>query len=119
MARVLIVDDSPAWRAAARAAVAHAGHDVVAEAADGLEAIAACRTHHPDLVTLDIQMPGMTGLECLPHLRAVAPKLAVVMVSGASSSATQRRARELGAVGFVPKPYAAADLAQAISEALA
>lgn len=119
MATVVIVDDSPAWRAAARQAITTAGHSVVAEAADGLEALEVIRTHHPDLVTLDIQMPEMNGLECLEHLRMLDPDLAVVMVTGVSGAATRQHARDLGANGFVPKPYEPEDLALAIAEALA
>jgi len=119
MATVVIVDDSPAWRAAARLAVTTAGHTVVGEASDGLEALEVIRAQHPDLVTLDIQMPAMNGLECLEHLRMLDPHVVVVMVTGVSGPTTRQRARDLGANGFVAKPYEPEDLILAITEALA
>ncbi|MEO7994468.1 MAG: response regulator [bacterium] len=118
MARVVIVDDNPEWRAEVRAAVSQAGHEVVAEAADGLEALEIVKALQPDVVTLDIQMPRMNGVECLAELQQAENPARVVMVTSVRSSAIQEHCQKLGAAGFVRKPFEAAELGLAIEEAL-
>lgn len=118
MARVMIVDDSPEWRAVARIALVPAGHDIVGEAEDGAVALALYPSVTPDIVTLDVQMPVLNGLDCLAALRAQDPTARVVMVTGSASAGVRQRAQELGALGFVAKPYEPADLVLALREAL-
>ena len=77
------------------------GYEIVAEAADGREAIAMASLHQPDVVILDNHMPVMSGLEALPHLRAAAPSARVVMFS--SDTDAERRALAAGADAFVSK----------------
>ena len=79
--RVLIVDDEPDIRLVVRVWASTMGHDVVAEAADGREAIELARQHQPDAIVLDVMMPGMTGLEALPGIREVCPGATVVIFS--------------------------------------
>jgi hypothetical protein len=62
------------------------GFDVVGEAGTGAEAIAAAREHQPDLLLLDVLMPGMTGLEALPHISTVAPDTKVVIFTGVDTA---------------------------------
>jgi len=77
--RVVIADDEPLARERLRAMLAEVGGvDVVAIAADGQEALHACAEHRPDLVLLDIAMPGIDGLETARHLAAFEPRPAVV-----------------------------------------
>lgn len=76
---------------------------VVGEAADGLEAIDGASEHQPDLVLLDITMPGMDGFEALPHIRSVAPQTLVVVLTGLSGEEVRRKALGLGAVGLLEK----------------
>lgn len=104
--RVVIVDDSATMRALIRAALdRHAGLEVVGEAGDPLEAREAIRSLAPDVITLDVEMPNMNGLEFLDRLMRLRP-LPVVMVS----TLTQRGAEaslaalELGAVDCFGKP---------------
>ena len=68
MARILIVDDSLAIRMILRTILESAGHEVVAEAADGRRALIEYCKHKPDLVTMDMNMPGMAGLEAIEQL---------------------------------------------------
>jgi two-component system, chemotaxis family, chemotaxis protein CheY len=119
MARVVIVDDSLVAREQLRRILTAAGHDVVGEAEDGLQAPQVVGRLKPDVVTLDMLMPGRDGLATLHHLRLRDPDLPVVVCS---ASATQRRvvdALRLGAKDFVAKPIDKGELLRAIDGALA
>lgn len=111
MIRVLIVDDSALMRAfLGRVVHSQPDMDVVGVAADPLVAIEQIRLRAPDVITLDVEMPRMNGLDFLSKLMAVRP-LPVVMISSLTRDGAQTtmRALELGAVDFVAKPQ---DLAQ-------
>lgn len=103
---VLVVDDSPLIRAVVRDLIAALpGFEVIATAADGDEALDAVRALDPDIVTLDVEMPGRDGLATLDAIMRTAPR-PVVMLSGAQSAESvdmTLRALELGAVDFVRK----------------
>jgi EAL domain-containing protein (putative c-di-GMP-specific phosphodiesterase class I)/CheY-like chemotaxis protein len=82
--RVMLVDDRAEMRATVRMALElNGGFEVVAEAGDGSEAIPLARAHQPDLVLLDVLMPGMSGPEALPHITAAAPDSTVVILTAA------------------------------------
>ena len=86
---VLVVDDHATFRQAARMALELEGcFEVVAEAADGAAAVELARLHQPDLVLLDLVMPGMGGLEALPHILEVAPAAKVAFLTALDSGAT-------------------------------
>jgi two-component system chemotaxis response regulator CheB len=105
--RVLVVDDSAAFgRVMKQALESIPGVEVVSVCRSGAVALDRLRSEHPDLVTLDVEMPEMSGLEVLQAMRADSPKLAVIMVSGATDRARELtlRALELGALEFLPKP---------------
>jgi diguanylate cyclase (GGDEF)-like protein/PAS domain S-box-containing protein len=90
---VLVVDDHTTFRQAARLALELEGcFDVVAEAADGAAAIELARLHQPDLVLLDLVMPGMGGLEALPHILEVAPAAKVAFLTALDSGAVAPKA---------------------------
>jgi two-component system chemotaxis response regulator CheB len=111
MIRVLIVDDSALMRAfLSRVVHSQSDMDVVAVAADPLVAIEQIRLRSPDVITLDVEMPRMNGLDFLRKLMSVRP-LPVVMISSLTRDGAQTtmRALELGAVDFVAKPQ---DIAQ-------
>lgn len=99
-----MVDDDPSMRDVNRMILEHAGRfSVVAEGADGLQAIDLASEHKPDLVLLDITMPGMDGFEALPHIRTVAPESKVVVLTGLSGEEVRQKALDLGAVGLLEK----------------
>jgi DNA-binding NarL/FixJ family response regulator len=80
--RTLLVDDRGSVRAAVRLAMElHGGFLVVAEAAEGTTAVELARRHQPDLVVLDLVMPGQGGLDALPAIRAAAPGAAIVLLT--------------------------------------
>ena len=100
---VLIVDDEPAIQAALRGVLEDEGYRVttVGGAADALAMVA---DDGPDLVFLDIWMPGMDGLEALESLKRLRPELVVVMISGHATIETAVKATRLGAYDFIEKP---------------
>jgi DNA-binding NarL/FixJ family response regulator len=84
---VLIVDDHPGFRAAARALLEDAGFDVVGEAADGASALATARDLRPDVLLLDIQLPDVNGFEVAQQLAGDGLPASVVFVSSRGASA--------------------------------
>ncbi len=101
---VLIVDDEEELRENMYDLLDLEGYQV--EACDtGDEAIALVEQKHPDLVLLDIQLPGTDGIEVLRILKEKHPSLPVVMVSASSQKGTREKLDEYGADGFVLKPY--------------
>ena len=102
--RILIVDDEPALRRALRASLAASGF-CVDEAASGEEALEAFGRNRSDLVLLDINMPGMSGVETCRRLRDSGAAAGIVMVTVRDSEDDQVRALEAGADDYVIKPY--------------
>jgi CheY-like chemotaxis protein len=101
--RVLVVDDERLVRDMLREIFEHLGHDV-STAASGPLAIAAMATIQPHVVMLDMQMPGMTGLEVLAHLRQHHHAVPVILMTGRVSEEIVRQARAGGAFSVVGKP---------------
>jgi len=100
---VLIVDDHPGFRSAARALLEADGFEVVGEAADGESALAAAARLRPGLVLLDIQLPDLDGFEIARRLSQAGDPPLVVLVSSRDSSAYRRRLADSPARGFVAK----------------
>ena len=86
MATGVIVDDAELFREALKAAFVREGFDVVADAASGVEAIDMTREHQPDLVMLDLLMPGMSGLEVVGAIIKASPKSSVVRMTSSESA---------------------------------
>jgi DNA-binding NarL/FixJ family response regulator len=102
--RVVIADDDADMRRLLGTALRRDGRfDVVGEAADGEEAIDLAARLQPDLVLLDLGMPGCGGLEALPLLRPAAPDARIVVVSGFPGDRLEAETRAVGAVGYVEK----------------
>jgi two-component system KDP operon response regulator KdpE len=102
--RVLIVDDEPSYRHALRTSLAASGL-IVEEAQTGEDAIKAFNRARFDLVLLDINMPGISGVETCRHLRAMARDAGIVMVTVRGSEDDKVQALEAGADDFVTKPH--------------
>jgi DNA-binding NarL/FixJ family response regulator len=101
--RVLIVDDHPLTREALAALLEQHGFAVVGRAASGEEAIVLAGELHPELVLLDLSMPGMDGLEALPRLRAAAPGSEVVVLTASGTEENLLGAIRGGAAGYLLK----------------
>ncbi len=115
--RILVVDDEPEVRSIFGEFFADKDYDV-REAADGGSGIKAVVDWTPDVVLLDIQMPGLGGVEALAAIRAVAPDVKVIMVSGISDAALASRALAFGAFDYVTKPVDLAYLERSVGTAL-
>jgi DNA-binding NarL/FixJ family response regulator len=100
---VLIVDDHAGFRSIATLLVQSAGYDVIGEAADGAEALAAVEQLHPDAVLLDVELPDMTGFAVAEQLAARAYPPAVVLISGRRRTDFGAKLAEAPALGFVAK----------------
>ncbi|HSJ34000.1 MAG TPA: response regulator transcription factor [Acidimicrobiia bacterium] len=103
MSTVLIVDDAELFRAALASAVKEAGFEVIGTAADAMSAIRLAREHQPDLVLLDVLMPGMSGLEIVATIIEDSPKTSVVLLTSSESSEDMLAAVKAGARGYLTK----------------
>jgi DNA-binding NarL/FixJ family response regulator len=115
MIRVLIVDDEALVRSGLRL-ILSAAEDVlvVAEAADGAAAVAAVRRHRPDVVLMDVRMPGTDGLTAAEQLRALPQPPYVIMLTTFDEDEYVHRALRAGAVGFLLKDTPPTELAGAV-----
>ena len=114
--RVVIADDEPFARERLRALLAeHAGVEVIAEAENGEQALHACAELQPDLVLLDIAMPGLDGLEAARHLATFDPRPAVVFCTAYDAHALS--AFEAAAIDYLMKPVRAERLTAALERA--
>jgi DNA-binding NarL/FixJ family response regulator len=100
---VLIVDDHPSFRASARALLEAEGYDVIGEAEDGESAVEQARVLKPDVVLLDVQLPGIDGFEVSHRLTADGDGPSVVLVSSRDGSDFGPLVESSGARGFVAK----------------
>jgi two-component system nitrogen regulation response regulator NtrX len=105
---ILIVDDEPSIREVLTGYFEHQygprGY-TVETASDGAQALAAVRRRRPALVLLDIEMPGMDGVEALRGVRAIDPAIPVIMVTGNASARVAGDAIKHGAYSYLPKPF--------------
>jgi DNA-binding NarL/FixJ family response regulator len=101
--RTLVVDDHPLTRAALVGLLEQHAFPVVAEAGGGEEAIERARELQPDIVLLDLSMPGLGGLEALPRLRAAAPGCDVVVLTASGTEENLLAAIRAGAAGYLLK----------------
>lgn len=115
--RVLIVDDSKFMRMLLADLLTRSGFEVI-EAESGEQAIDVYLEERPDLVTLDILMPGRDGIETLQDLRAQAPEVRVVMVTALGMEDYIKRALDAGADGFILKPFSPEKVLETLQEVL-
>src|SRR3989338_11305503 len=112
--RVLIADDHAILREGIRALLAfQADMEVVGEAADGKEAIEQCRRLHPDVVLMDIAMPGLGGLEATLEIKKENPRTKVLVLTQYEDREYVRRFLKAGVSGYVLKKAASSELAAA------
>src|SRR5919204_4918983 len=101
--RLLIVDDHPLTRDALASLLAQHGFDVVGQASDGTEAIELARGLQPEVILLDLSMPGLDGLDALPRLREAAPACEVVVLTADGTEENLLAAIRGGAAGYLLK----------------
>jgi DNA-binding NarL/FixJ family response regulator len=115
MTRVMVVDDHPMWRDAVVRDLAAAGHDVVATAADGGEAVRRAPAARPEVVVLDLQLPVMSGVEVTRALVAADPSVRVLVLSASGEHADVLEAVKAGATGYLVKSASSAELLSAVA----
>lgn len=118
MAKILIVDDSMIMRRNLKAILVQAGHSVIAEASNGKEAFIEYEKHMPDLVTMDITMPIMNGIDAVKKIISSFPDARIVMISALDQRNMVFEALENGAKHYIVKPIAADNVLSVIHAVL-
>ncbi len=114
--RLLIVDDSNIVRRRIERSQRLGEIEVVGTASNGIEALELARRTDPDLVTMDLTMPQMDGIECISRLIELKPSMRILVISALADKATAVQAMEQGANGFLHKPFTDRQLNDAIAE---
>jgi Response regulator containing CheY-like receiver domain and AraC-type DNA-binding domain len=118
MAKILIVDDSLIQRINLKKLLTANGHEIVGECSNGAEAVKKYRELMPDLVTMDITMPEMNGLEALRIILGDNPKAKVIMISALGQEDKILEALGIGALHYITKPYEPEQVFAAVSDIL-
>lgn len=117
--RILIVDDAAFMRMMIKNIVSKNGYEVVGEAENGQVAVDLYKQHKPDLVTMDITMPEMNGIEGVKAIRSVDPNANIIMCSAMGQQAMVMEAIQAGAKDFIVKPFQQDRILQAMERVLA
>lgn len=118
MARILIVDDSRTSRRILKGLLEGEGYEIAGEAVNGQEGYDKYVELKPDLVTMDITMPIMTGVESLKKIKGEFPEAKVIMVSAAGQQHNMLEAVQSGAAEFIAKPFDADEIKKVIKNVL-
>lgn len=116
MYKLMIVDDSNIIRNRIQRAYQGNNFMLVATATNGFDAVEKFKLHKPDVVTMDLTMPKMDGLECIEQIVAIDSNVRILVVSALSDKATGIQALSLGAGGFLCKPFSEEELVEALEE---
>ncbi len=119
MKRVLVVDDSRTSRRILKDILDKAGYEVTGEAINGKEAVELYDRLLPDVVTMDITMPEMDGIEALKQIRKAHPDAVIIMVTAAGQKEKMMEAVKLGAAEFVAKPFVEETVLEALEHVAA
>jgi len=118
MLRMMIVDDSNIIRRRIERSQQNARLQVVGSASNGREAVELFQKTDPDVVTMDLTMPEMDGVQCVEQLVSLKPEILILVVSALADKATAVEAIEKGANGFLCKPFSDRQLNDALAELL-
>ena len=117
--RILVIEDTEDNRQIIRDLLSSVGYELI-EAADGTEGVAMARSHRPDLILMDIQLPGMDGYEATRQIRATPAlaKVPIIAVTSYALSGDEAKTRAAGCDGYVAKPFSPRQLLAKIREFL-
>lgn len=118
MERILIVDDSKTSRKFLKNMLIGAGFEVVAEAIDGIDGIEKYKEFKPDVVTMDITMPNLDGIDAVTEIMRIDPEAKIIMVTAAGQKNNVVEALKRGAVDFVQKPFDSEVIVEVIKKAM-
>lgn len=119
MAKIIVVDDSRILRTILTNNLTEAGHEIIGEAANGQELLDMLDTVTPDLITLDITMPVMDGIEALKIIKDKYPDISIVMVSAAGQKDKVMESLKAGANDFLQKPFEPDDVKHVVAKLVA
>lgn len=114
--KLMIVDDSNIMRRRIERSQQFDELEVIGTAGDGLEALELFKKADPDVVTMDLTMPQMDGIECISELVRMKPAIRILVISALADKATAVEAMERGANGFLNKPFTDRQLNEAIAD---
>ena len=114
--KLMIVDDSNIMRRRIERSQQFEELELVGSAANGVDALELFKKTDPDVVTMDLTMPRMDGIECIGRLVALKPAVRILVISALADKATAVEAMEKGANGFLNKPFTDRQLNEAIAE---
>ncbi|MGN6606157.1 MAG: response regulator [Jatrophihabitans sp.] len=117
--RVMLVDDHPIWRDAVERDLAAGGFEVVAAVGDGETAVRVAPAVRPDVVLMDLQLPGLSGVEATAALVTADPTIRVLMLSSSGEDADVLAAAKAGARGYLVKSASSAELLDAVTRTAA
>ncbi|MGI0056962.1 MAG: response regulator [Nitrosarchaeum sp.] len=118
MARVMIADDSNAIRMVLKDVLKIGHHELVAEAANGMEAVERFNATNPDLLLLDLAMPKLDGLDVVKQIIATNPNAKIVMITATDNLKTMQDCLKAGALAYVLKPFDFDQVLKIISKSL-
>jgi two-component system chemotaxis response regulator CheY len=118
MGRILIVDDTMFMRTLLKNILFSGGHDIIGEAEDGELAVEQYKKLRPDLVTMDVVMPKMNGIEALKAIKGLDPSAKVVMCTAVGQEQMVKLAIKSGAKGYIVKPFQAPKVIEEVNNIL-
>lgn len=118
MAKILITDDAAFMRMQLKDIITKLGHEVVGEAANGLEAVEKNSELDPDIITMDITMPEMNGTEAVKEIRKTDQDVKIIMCSAMGQQGMVLEAIQAGAQDFIVKPFTPDRIKEALEKAL-
>lgn len=118
MANILIVDDSKTSRKILRGILEGAGHTIIGEGINGEDGFLKYKELHPDIVTLDITMPTMDGIEALQILKKEDENAKIIMITALGQKEKMIQAIKFGASEFITKPFEDEDVVRAVNKVL-
>lgn len=118
MGKVLIIDDAAFMRLSLKTMLQKNGIEVAGEAENGIVGVEKYKELNPDLVTMDITMPDMDGIECLKEIKKLNPNAKIIMISAMGQENKVRDAIMNGALNFIIKPFVEEQAIKAIKQAL-
>ncbi|HHV29734.1 response regulator [Acetivibrio mesophilus] len=114
--KILVVDDAFFMRKLLGNTLKDIGYSNIEFAQDGYEAVDKAKEMQPEVVTLDVSMPGMDGLEAIKKILQVSSDSKIIMVSAVTSDRVIRQAIKHGAVGYIPKPFSRKDVENGLKQ---
>jgi two-component system chemotaxis response regulator CheY len=118
LAKILIVDDAAFMRTLLKNILFPKGHEIAGEAENGAIAVEKYRQLKPDLVTMDIVMPGVNGIDALKQIKAFDPNAKIIMCTAVGQEAMVRAAITSGAKGYIVKPFQAPKVLEEVQKVL-